>query len=150
MITKTPNPRSNSVRSGTLAFAGILVLAVIAFLLNFRLFFTSGPSMAPTYTDGTVLLSVRLYSGPKPGEVVFLRHEDYYCMKRVAFVAGEDVSQAGYESYWGSNIIPEGYVFVLGDNTTESFDSRDPAFGLVAVSDIWGKALDQRQKGAGT
>lgn len=150
MITKTPNPRSNSVRSGTLAFAAILVLAAIAFLLNFRLFVTSGPSMEPTYTDGTVLLSVRLYSDPKPGEVVFLWHEDFYCLKRVAFVAGEDVSQAGYEGYWGSNIIPEGYVFVLGDNTAESFDSRDPKFGLVAVSDIWGTALAQRQKGAGT
>lgn len=149
MTTKTSHSRANSVRSGTLAFVGIMVLAVIVFLLNFRLFFTSGPSMEPTYTEGTFLLASRLYSDPTPGDVVFLRHEDYYCMKRVAFVAGDDVSQAGHEGYWGSNIVPEGYVYVLGDNAAESFDSRDPAFGLIAISDIWGKPLAQRQKGTG-
>lgn len=66
-------------------------------------------------------------------------------MKRVAFVAGEDVSAAGYEGYWGSSIVPEGYVYVLGDNVSDSKDSRYPEFGLVAISDIWGKPLDQRK-----
>lgn len=149
MTTKTSNTRVTPIRSGILAIAGILALAAIAFLLNFRLFFTSGPSMEPTYAEGTFLLASRLYGDPEPGDVVFLLHDDYYCMKRVAFVAGEDVSQAGYEGYWGTNIVPEGYVYVLGDNADESFDSRDPEFGLVAISDIWGKPLAQRQKGEG-
>ena len=139
--------RAKPLRSGTLATVGILILLAFLILFNFRFFFTSGPSMDPTYTEGTFLLSLRLYGEPKPGDVVFLLHNDYYCMKRVAFIAGEDVSQAGHEGYWGDNIVPEGYVYVLGDNAAESFDSRNPEFGLVAVSDIWGKPLDQREKG---
>lgn len=139
--------RAKPLRSSTLAFAGLLLLLAFLILFNFRFFITSGPSMEPAYTDGTFLLSLRLYGEPKPGDVVFLLHDDYYCMKRVAFVAGDDVSLADHEGYWGSNIVPEGYVYVLGDNAAESFDSRNPEFGLVAVSDIWGKPIDQRQKG---
>lgn len=148
MTTEISHSRAK-LRSGTLAIAGILVLSAIVFLLNFRLFFISGPSMEPTYTEDNFLLASRLYGEPEPGDVVFLLYDDIYCMKRVAFVAGEDVSQAGYEGYWGTNIVPEGYVFVLGDNAEESLDSRNPDFGLVAISDIWGKPLDQRQKGEG-
>ena len=38
-----------------------------------------------------------------------------------------------------SRIIPEGYVFVAGDNP-KSFDSRYEEFGLVHKDKIWGKA----------
>lgn len=133
-------------RNSFIACAALIITLALVLLLNFRLFVTSGPSMEPTYTEGTWLLSSRLYGTPQVGEVVFLKYQNIYCLKRVAFVAGEDVSAAGYEGYWGSNIIPEGYVYVLGDNADHSLDSRDPGFGLVAVSDIWGKPLIQRDK----
>jgi signal peptidase I len=38
-----------------------------------------------------------------------------------------------------SSIIPEGYLFVAGDNP-KSFDSRYAEFGLVPINKIWGKA----------
>lgn len=133
-------------RSVPLSIVGILILIAVVFLLNFRLFVTSGASMEPTYAPGTFLLASRLCGEPEVGDVVFLTNNNKICMKRVAFIAGEDVSLAGYNGYWGSSIIPEGYVFVLGDNTENSRDSRDPNFGLVAISDIWGKPITQRKK----
>jgi len=39
-----------------------------------------------------------------------------------------------------SDIIPEGYLFVAGDNP-QSFDSRYEEFGLVPVEKVWGKAI---------
>lgn len=37
-------------------------------------------------------------------------------------------------------IVPEGYLFVVGDHT-RSFDSRYKEFGLVSIDNIYGKAL---------
>lgn len=133
-------------KSGMIAFIGILAALILVFVWNFRFFVTSGPSMYPTYTEGTYLLASRLYGEPEAGDVVFLKYKNYYCMKRIAYTAGQDVAQGGYEGYWGSTVVPEGYVYVLGDNADNSNDSRNPDFGLVKISDIWGKPLDQRSK----
>ena len=37
-------------------------------------------------------------------------------------------------------VIPEGYIFVMGDNRIISLDSRDKSIGLVSVDDVIGKA----------
>ncbi len=38
------------------------------------------------------------------------------------------------------SIVPEGYLFVVGDHT-RSFDSRYKEFGLVPMMKVWGKAV---------
>ena len=39
----------------------------------------------------------------------------------------------------GYNIIPEDYYLVLGDNRSDSLDSRDPKVGLVPKKNIIGQ-----------
>lgn len=125
-------------------------------LSNVRLLVTEGRSMAPTYTPGDIVLCVKSTSTPKSDDVVLVRHEDKLVLKRVTYVAGETVRHKSWFSpdssnygndygthhgdvmYWGSNVVPEGYVFVEGDNPSASHDSRYEDFGLVSIEDIWG------------
>ncbi|MEK9197185.1 signal peptidase I [Ureibacillus sp. FSL E2-3493] len=44
------------------------------------------------------------------------------------------------ENYLGEKIVPEGYLFVLGDNRRKSIDSRDPHIGFVPMDKVLGTA----------
>jgi len=52
----------------------------------------------------------------------------------------EKTSQGKPLTPLSAEIVPEGYVFVAGDNPN-SFDSRYEEFGLVPQEKIWGKAI---------
>lgn len=46
----------------------------------------------------------------------------------------EEIAPGGYE------VIPEGYLLVLGDNRDDSTDSRSYSLGLVSMDEVIGKA----------
>lgn len=144
----------------TVLLAGLLALAIRLFVVEpFRV---DGPSMEPTLFTGERLLVDKIsyrFHLPRRGDVVVFRNpgnprEDY--IKRVVAVPGDRVEmrlgrlyvndQPAPEPYvlrdgistYGPELIPPGYIFVLGDNRANSRDSR--FFGPVPISLVRGRA----------
>ena len=146
------------------------VLAVVLlFTFGVRLIGVDGHSMVPSLQDGDRLLVLNstLCGGYAPGDVVVLRKESFLptpIVKRVVATAGQVVDidftsgtvfvdgkplQEDYTSertYTAEGTefpltVPEGSVFVLGDNRNHSTDSRDARLGTVDTRYIIGRAV---------
>ncbi len=141
----------------------ILIVVILAFC--FRLVNVDGSSMNPTLIDKDKVIVTNLFYEPKDGDVVVISHGEIYdepLVKRVIATAGQtlnidfttgDVFVDGVlieEKYIQGNtiqgdheipsIIPEGKVFVMGDNREHSLDSRFEKVGLIDETSIIGKA----------
>ena len=125
----------------------MLLLLTVTLIFTVKLVVTQGPSMEPTYTTGDLVLCTRAFASPQKGDVIVFSKDGVLLIKRVYAVAGETVVVGGQAvSYWEESFpgcggtVPRGYLFVCGDNSAASYDSRDPQFGLVPVSSVWGYA----------
>ena len=132
----------------SLVLAYLLGMSVFLYL-NFTTVVVSGDSMEPTYRSGEKLLASRAYwligsIGPK--DVVVIRdpaRSDSYIIKRVLAVGGQQIDSENvpfdYLLSQGPFIVPEGHLYVIGDNKEVSEDSR--RFGPVRSSDVIGKVV---------
>ena len=125
----------------------------------FELAYVSGESMLPTCEEGDILL-VKKWKEPKRDDIVTAYIEELDCVvvKRVIGIGGDRICVAGdaiyrngillkkYEDCENCNSrtyeidIPEGCVFLLGDNWKHSTDSR--SFGCVAMKEIRGVVVE--------
>jgi len=75
------------------------------------------------------------------GEKVEIKYGSIYINDKV--VSNPDISKNFYynEGKYGHGavVVPEGYIFVLGDNSANSYDGRK--FGFVPMKDVLGEAL---------
>lgn len=136
--------------------AAVMLLVFQFFVANYQV---DGASMNPTFEDGDRLIVNRLayrLGDPKPGDVVvFDRANGRDLLKRVVAVGGQRLSISGGVVYrdgvpldepyiaappadYPEVLIPEGHVFLMGDNRNNSLDSR--SFGAVPASSIVGRA----------
>jgi len=53
----------------------------------------------------------------------------------------EPYTKDGYTDYEIDTVVPEGYIFAMGDNRLDSTDSRDPSVGPVPAENIVGKVF---------
>ncbi len=167
IIPEASQPKSK--RSGFLSFLvdilETLVLSVVLFvsinIISARIR-VDGASMEPTLFSGEYVvvnrLSYRLGS-PHRGDIIvfhFPRDPKEEYIKRVIGLPGDEVEvrngtvyingqplDENYlkvkTNYIGSWVIPEGQLFVLGDNRNNSSDSHD--WGTVPLDYVVGKAV---------
>ena len=149
----------------------VLIFFVVVFTFFVRLIGVDGSSMYPTLEDHSIMLVSNLNYDPARGDIVVLRKEGFYgdqpIVKRIIATGGDtvDIDPASgdvivngevlYESYIAEKIntleklgdiaypqtVPEGCVFVMGDNRNASTDSRWAALGMVDERYILGHVL---------
>ncbi len=144
-------------------------LAFIVFLFTFifRVITVSGISMNPTLIDNDRLVVSNLFYTPARQDVIVVDGYINYgqpLVKRIIGLAGDEIDinfETGEvfvngelidEPYISASttqqfdvafplIVPEGTVFVMGDNRPRSLDSRSTEIGFIDTRDILGKAI---------
>lgn len=148
----------------------VLIALILIFSLVGRVIEVKGSSMLPTLHEGDLMLLQSIGYTPKQGDVVVLRKDAFMeepIVKRVIAVGGQHVTvdydaNAVYvdgvaldEPYINEMMVdsyrpdmcvvdvdvPEGSVYVLGDNRNHSSDSRHIDLGTVDERYILGHVL---------
>ena len=147
----------------------LLIAFAIVFLIFFvliRLVNVEGSSMLPSLEEGDRLVISNLFYSPENGDIVVTSADNGLSkplIKRVIAVEGQtvDLDEDGKimviglvveEPYLEDAVtdpgdltfpvtVPEGCVFLLGDNRAHSTDSRSNEVGFVEEDDIKGRVL---------
>ncbi len=148
-------------------FTAILVAFILSFLFLGKITNVDGSSMVPTLREGDKLLLQSVGYAPRQGDIVVLTK--YFdaaqgpIVKRVIATGGqhlridyeqgvvyvddqplsepylaEPMREPGYP-HQSELLVPEGTIFVMGDNRNGSADSRDLTLGVVDERYILGR-----------
>ena len=163
-----PKPvRGQGVLEWYEALISAALVLVLVFSFFFRIIQVDGSSMVPTPVNGDKLIVWGAGYTPQRGDVVIVDSYTTYgkpLVKRVIAKGGDTISidydagtvevngellQEDYiaaPTHLGYDVefpytVPEGTVFVMGDNRNESLDSRSSYVGCIDERDILGKVL---------
>ena len=142
-----------------------LIVGILVFMHGFRIVNVDGLSMYPTLQHADKIITSDLFYSPKAGDIVVVQTDTYGSdplVKRIIAVGGQTVDidfELGIvyvdgvaldepyinsptlerEDFSGPITVPEGYLFLMGDNRNRSTDSRSNMVGLVDERCIIGK-----------
>ena len=144
-----------------------LVICMAIFIFIIRVIDVSGSSMFPTLHDGDKMLVSNLFYTPHAGDVVVFKTDRYdperALVKLVIATEGQEISidfdrgivyidglpvEEDYIAeltktkldFIGPQTVPEGCMFVMGDNRNASTDSRKKEIGMVDQRMLLGRA----------
>lgn len=143
----------------TLVLAVVLYFGINAISARVRV---DGFSMNPTLKDGEYVLVSKLsyrLGEPQHGDIIVFKYPgqpSQDLIKRIIGLPGDRVIVEGANVYVNEEMlvepyiaaspvyqgrwqVPEGYLFVLGDNRNDSSDSH--SWGLLPVENVIGKAI---------
>ena len=142
-----------------------LICGIVIFLFFGRIVAVEGTSMYATLHNNDKLITSNLFYEPEQGDIIVFQTDAFgeqLLVKRVIATGGQTVDidfdkgivyvdgtalQEEYifeptftqEDFSDSVTVPEGYLFVMGDNRNASTDSRSERVGLVDERCIIGK-----------
>lgn len=147
-----------------------LICCVLIFVFVARVIDVVGNSMVPTLEWYDKVIITRLAGDYERGDIVVLQKDSFReepIVKRIIAVEGQTIDidfengivyvdgepldepyvneltyePEDFESYERPLVIPEGCVFVMGDNRNNSTDSRRETIGCVDTRNILGKVI---------
>lgn len=150
------------------ALALAISAIVIIFTFFARIIGVDGDSMNPTLINRDRLIISNIAYDPTPGDIVVIHVEGYSepLIKRVIATEGQTVmlapdeglvyvdgvaldepytAEATRKNYdtpaYTDIVVPDGCIFVMGDNRNHSSDSRSSTVGMVDERQVIGRAL---------
>lgn len=144
-----------------------LIAVTVIFVLFARVFSVNGTSMVPTLHDDDKVVVLSVSGSYEKGDVVVIGRTPNFSeslVKRIIATEGDTVyinfstgkvyvNEAELVEYYVNTpterqydiafpiTVPEGSVFLLGDNRNDSLDSRSSLVGCVAEKNIVGRVL---------
>lgn len=151
-----------TVRSTFLSLVVVAAVAVLVAVLFLPILRIYGKSMNGTLDSGDIVVSIKS-TNMNTGDVIAFYYNNNILVKRVIANPGDwvDVDKEGNvyvnnakleepylddKAYGETNIelpyqVPEGKIFVMGDNRSVSIDSRNTSIGCISEEQIVGKIV---------